>query len=517
MRLARPGRRCLALLCLAALVTAGLLLAIAFDLSPLLRGPAPYPEWQWSLRDQGSSRGLAMALGCAIGLLALLFLTGVPAAQRRPVLAGALILPLAIGASLGLQLSLLAMEEGESPTDLLIQRTLSPTFTSYFTVALDPEHRDVGSFLRNHAFLLHRLPMHAKTHPPGPVLFYRALFDHFRARPERTEGVVDRIRRAGVHPWLLVQPHQGPALATAFAGASLLLLVANGSCAAVALLAAVLGLRGPAATRVGILWALVPGFALMIPSFDQVLVLPVVLSAALLGVGLRWARTPPMRLGIGFLAGATGGSGLFISYGAGVFVALAGLVVLAAHFERVRRRARETLLLLAAAVAGAALTFGMPVLAGHDPIASLGEALRIHRARFTLRRSYSSWALFNLWDFAVFVGFPVAVVFVWRVARSARDLVSRRSPGIDCGLASVVAAGGLLLLDLSGTVRGEVGRLWLPLMPLVLTTALMPPTPAGPGERDAAAGIAPSSLAMAALAVLLAACAIVLRQTWHLP
>jgi hypothetical protein len=68
---------------------------------------------------------------------------------------------------------------------------------------------------------------------------------------------------------------------------------------------------------------------------------------------------------------------------------------------------------------------------------------------------------------------------------------------------------GVLLLLLTGATRGEVGRLWIPVMPLLLVGAL-----AGPDDDRAAA--APSWADAVWLAVLLAALDLVLRIRWML-
>jgi hypothetical protein len=63
---------------------------------------------------------------------------------------------------------------------------------------------------------------------------------------------------------------------------------------------------------------------------------------------------------------------------------------------------------------------------------------------------------------------------------------------------------GLMLLIASGTVRGEVGRIWVPLMPLLLVAALGEPD--GPARREALL-----------IGALLAVIGLALRVYWILP
>jgi len=107
----------------------------------------------------------------------------------------------------------------------------------------------------------------------------------------------------------------------------------------------------------------------------------------------------------------------------------------------------------------------------------LTTALAIHRDEYTLPRSYGLWLLFNLLDLAMFLGVPVAIVWATRTAAS---LVPPRSSVNGLRLAT---AAGLIVLLLSGQTRGEVGRIWLPLMPTLLVAALA--RPGGPTRAEA--------------------------------
>ncbi len=81
-------------------------------------------------------------------------------------------------------------------------------------------------------------------------------------------------------------------------------------------------------------------------------------------------------------------------------------------------------------------------------------------------RSYAQALIGNLVDFFIFAGLPATLLFFWGVVDTARD-VARRS-------ASPLLWSFLLLLialDLSGKTRGEVGRMWMFLMPCVLLIA----------------------------------------------
>jgi hypothetical protein len=147
-----------------------------------------------------------------------------------------------------------------------------------------------------------------------------------------------------------------------------------------------------------------------------------------------------------------------------VFLALAGAAVLAALADRARARAALTSLAIAALTAAGLLE--IPLLLGHRPWRSMFTALAMHRETFTAPRGYWTWLIFNPLDLALFVGVPVAVLFAARLIDAVRS-----GPREPLDRFTLAAAAGVLLLALSGTVRGEVGRIWIPLMPLLLVPA----------------------------------------------
>jgi hypothetical protein len=441
---------------LALLAGALVLLAIVLDVTPLLRGPAPYPpEWRWDLRAGATSGRFLSAIACGAALVALLALIAgdrVESRRARAVLAAAAPLGLAF------QLALLAIEPGGA-LRTLVQRTMSRTVTSYYSVAVSPMAEDARAFLARHHELLLEMrhgAKHASTHPPGPVLFYRGLLGLFEARPGlarwtiETAGMADPERR-------------GAERATALAGPLLILIACALTPWPVAALARAAGMDEAVAARAGVLWALLPGPALMSPQFDQALAFVVTLAAAALALAIR-AGGRGVRIAWSAVGGAAAALAASLSYGAAVFLALAGAAVLAALADRARARAALTSLAIAALTAAGLLE--IPLLLGHRPWRSMFTALAMHRETFTAPRGYWTWLIFNPLDLALFVGVPVAVLFAARLIDAVRS-----GPREPLDRFTLAAAAGVLLLALSGTVRGEVGRIWIPLMPLLLVPA----------------------------------------------
>jgi hypothetical protein len=250
------------------------------------------------------------------------------------------------------------------------------------------------------------------------------------------------------------------------------------------------------AARLAPLWALVPGAVLMTPMLDQAVCLPVAAASASLAAAA--AASAPRGWGLAVLAGICGAVALFLSYGAAAFLAIGGLAVLALHLALPGAGRRAAMLAGLAAATTAALWL-LPALAGHHPWASLRTALAIHRHEYTLPRSYPLWLAFNLVDLAMFLGVPVALALSWRATRAVV-----RGPDEPADRFALAAVTGVALLLFSGQTRGEVGRLWLPLMPTLLVAALV--RRGGPSRGEAVTW-----------AVCLAALTIALAVRWQVP
>ncbi len=402
----------------------------------------------------------------------------------------------------GFSLALLGLEpSGALPT--LASRVMSRTYTSYYTVAISPEAADPGAFLRRHAALLPAFrdtAKHAATHPPGPVLFYRGLIALCGSSPALTRVLLGAQGHDETRPPRA--PNTEASKAAALLGGLLLMLFGAAACWPIASLAARLNGDALAGTRVGLLWLLIPGATVLVPQFDQALALPIAAAAALLaraGAGAGW-RLPAA------VAGLAGGIALLVSYGSAAFLGIAGLAALAgvAEDRTTRRRAVSAALTAAAVAAG---VIAATAALGHQPIAAARTALAIHHEAYTAVRSYGLWLLFNPLDLALFLGVPVAVLALGRVTEAARATLDGRAEAPERFTA--VLALGLGLLWLSGTTRGEVGRIWIPLMPVMLVAAL-----ARRGGEQGSAG--PSRSEAAVLGLLLAATSLALRLAWDL-
>ena len=468
------------------------LAALATDALPWLRGPAPYPpEWQWGWRAQPARPPVLAAL-VAAALVALVATAGGRWWRARPRAGAAALLAAATVGGLSFAVALLEREP-EGALRAMMARAQSFSVTSYHTVAASEDARDPLAFLRAHASLLPQLAQtakHAATHPPGPVLWYRAAVSLCASSPALTRALLAAAGALGPESQA---DERRAARAGALLGSLGFALMAALTVWPLARLGEGLGLEPLDAARAAAVLVILPGPALFAGTLDAALALPVTACAALLLSAARAGR-PGRAAAAAAAAGACAAVALFGSYGAAAFLVLVGAAVSAAV---VRDRTSLAAVARAAAIAAAVallLAFALPALLGHEPLRALTTALAIHRAEYTAPRRYDLWLAFDPLDFALFAGLPYVLIAAWRtaasVARAGRPTSLERFRG--------AALAGLAALVIAGVTRGEVGRLWIPLVPLVLLASARDdePSPVLPALLPAAVAAA-FTLAMA--------------------
>jgi hypothetical protein len=106
-----------------------------------------------------------------------------------------------------------------------------------------------------------------------------------------------------------------------------------------------------------------------------------------------------------------------------------------------------------------------------QPLRIFAQAMHAHHAATVVYRSYRTWVWMNVAIFALFLGWPAALL---GLAAGAMPIVAARRRGVAISDGNPVTLAGvigsatwltMLLLTLSGNVLGEVERLWLFLVP----------------------------------------------------
>ncbi len=396
----------------AAVLTAALLLTDAW---PGLRGPE---EWRWGRRvlENPASLLASVAVFAATAVLALRVRRTwavSSAGGRAAMLAGA-------AALVFLQMIALTAAEPGGLSNLR-RRVLDPSFTSYHTIATRVD--EPIRFLREYHEIQEGFPVHGPSQPPGRVLFFWA-----------ANGVAgDPERGASLAAWLL--------LAAGALCVVPLAVLAGGRCDSSATGAALL------------LFATVPSILIFTPQTDHLILLATMSAAALAFEAWRHA-TERRAFALAAAAGVVDGGAMFVSLTSAAAIGAWGLA-LALHVVRGPKLspARIAALLVTWAV-GFLAALAIPAVLGMNWPAVVRECLAgAHRVQVLIfERHYSTWVGWNLADFALFLGPPLAIATLasWRHAFAI----------------AMIAA--LLILDLSGTILGETGRIWMFLMPLAV-------------------------------------------------
>jgi hypothetical protein len=230
-------------------------------------------------------------------------------------------------------------------------------------------------------------------------------------------------------------------------------------------------------------------------------------AAALAAAAL--ATTRRAAIGAGALAGALAAAALFVSYGAVAFLAGATIAAgaLGAGSNAWHRMAAG---FAASALTGGALFFAT-ALVGHEPLGAAIDALALHGGRHTWPRAWGVSVALDLADTLLFVGPPLVAMLGARLAgwnRAAGAAGLRELDGAARWSIALLVAFALFLL--SGTVRGEAGRIFVPWMPLLLAAAVAPPW-------RSAGGAGPGRATLATLATTLAVWTFALRHLLRVP
>ncbi len=425
--------------------------ALALNLTPWLRGP---DEWRWAYALPATLARLWLPglLLCGYVLLSAWLV------KRAPT-HGTLIAVLLSATFMtpALQLALLYMDHPDVRSQLFY-RTVSESAGGYFNVGA--QVNNPNDFLAHFVEQMPNFPIHPQKHPPGlPLLFAegRQFFEH---QPDLTENINAVLRPYQCQNLPLMNLPDA-----ALASATLQMIVPF----LLGLVIWPLFLLGreiydeDTALRGALVWPLIPSIALFATRWDQVYALFMVITLLLVHLALT-----RRKLVLLFLSGVTVSLSLFFSLTNIFIVGVAGVYALIWWGVNRRQPGVKWMALGAVVfvVGGSLLWIVLRSVYNLDLLALWRTAVGMH---LELERSYFTWLFFNLYDFFVFLGIPIAVWWFTRLVRSLRETQLRLQPADVLAIAFAIA---LIVLDLSGAVRGEIARVWALFMPLPLLTAV---------------------------------------------
>lgn len=442
------GRRLTAVLVIPSLI---LLLFILTDWIPQLRGPDPGSDiWFWPYALRPFEQWWAVGLAGGFFILSAYWWLHLP---NSPHWGQTFLAIVAVAlASLAIQIGILYAVNGH-PLETLINRTLAVQTNGYFWTAANIEQ--IGPTLRHYPDMMTTFESdHLRTHPPGLLIANWLGLQLFESQPfiaEKAAPIVQQTRCTDI--WLLDNP---PHVAAALGLWSLLPLIGAATAVLPAYLLAQHLSQTDLPARFGaLLVAILPGLLLFAPTPDQ-------LSAVLILwlVGLVYWATQRQQPGLFFLAGLLLSGLTFISIGNGAISLI--ILFLIVVLSRPGYRVKNIAILSIGAAAIWLLFWGVTAV---PPWEIIFTGLREHEMLVAAQREYWTWVIFNWIDVLIFAGFPVLLGAAGVLALPNNGAAKR---GKQLAAATAVL---LLILNFSGTARGEVGRIWLFTFPLLALCA----------------------------------------------
>ncbi len=457
-----------------------LTILIVSDWLPYLRGPAPETnEWYWPHTLRPLFRWWPSIIVAALfWLVAAWWLSPQKSDRRRNLIA---LIALFI-ASILLQLALIYADRPDIAAEL-VDRTLSNQASGFFEPAAEIE--SMSEVLRNYPQQMPQFASeHAQTHPPGLIFAHWLTIKGLSYWPTFSEYIAQSVRPLRCTDlWLLDRP---PQVAAGLAVWSLLPILAAALIVAPAFGLAQLLLHGRAQRLAAILVAAVPALLLFAPKSVQIY--------ALLAVILLW-----------IFSGALVRRSLWRMLGAGILLslmttlslgnaALYPILVLYALLLNHLTSSTEndigfqsykwsTLLLHLFLFTMAAISLWLLnwALWGIPPWAIARVGLAQHYELVTRLRRYDWWLTWNLLDWLIFSGWPMALGFLASLILALKTWHQKQQLPVD--ILALCLALFILILDISGSARGEVGRIWLFFMPLLAFPSAHFWTSSLPGRR----------------------------------
>ncbi len=343
------------------------------------------------------------------------------------------------------------------PSAELVNRTLAVQTNGYFWTAAHID--DLAATLRHYPDAMPQFESeHAQTHPPGLIIANRATISLMGRWPVLAQRIAQFVRPLRcIDLWLLDQETAVTAALGIWAYlpliiAAIIVFPAYG-------LAHMLSKNssGKLAVTAGI----IPSLILFAPLPDQLfsfltLLVVIVFHRA-------WHK---QKNGAFFLAGLLLSLNTFFSVGNAAILVLLGVYALLklwiAPVKWPRFLAWAGFFLAGLAIIWLAYWLGW----GVPPWKIVQTGIEQHYNLVTSQRDYGIWLGYNLLDLALFTGIPAMTAFI--LALTAVPNQIRQRTLTDKQQLALSTAVLILLLALSGSTRGEVGRIWLFFMPLLL-------------------------------------------------
>ncbi len=422
-------------------------------------------QWVWLRRPVAAYPGLAAAVAIVAALGAAVLVLAVLRSHRQPTRSvAAILLAVIFIASLLGMVGLTASEPDFWAGAAL--GIISDTSMGYYGQALSLSGVSDAFFYHSARVASSRLPDRVRTHPPGPIIFFYLLRQWLECVPGVINWSETALAQRDISPPQFYEIARGLTEAPITRRDAALALP-------IAFILTILGALVVLPTygiatiafdrRTGLTAALlagtVPSLLHFVPSIDGV---GAALALTYLWLWMLAVRRAEVWLYILAALGAT--VMLLWSFGYVMLLLLAVIVAIPVwgqvYPDKLSRHLRGVAWgILVFAAVHQLLSSGLE----YNILTAFPASVAVHRQiLIATGRSYWLWLPMNLYDFLLFMGPALAVM---SVAAIYNGLKQQRWPALPQGLVIGLLVTVAILL-LSGSTRGEVGRIWVFLMPL---------------------------------------------------
>jgi hypothetical protein len=419
-------------------------LAIAFDITPYLRGPVDsLLKSRWPYYYVNTWNKIWLPVVISGGFLMLYIKTGTAYKKltRKNEYSFLTVLVILV---FFLQLSLVYFSR--FGITVLFWRMTNPGTNGYFSSAV--KVKNFNSLLKNFPSTVKTLDNHARDHPPGSTLLLKGTITFFDNEPYTTNFLSRFVRKPAKKEAIrLWNPLSlGQRIAAVFSAFLFHFFAAITVIPFYFLAKTIFDKRSAINTTV--LYALIPGLSFFALEFD-----PFYTLFSLTGFLAFFSGFHQRKYAILFLSGAIFCVGLFFSLS---LLPVLGIVYGYSLFSFIKERNRNIIRSMCFFTSGIVACIGIFYLTGFNFILSLPAILGNQAPR-----TYLPWLLFNPYDFFVYMGIPFSLFFFYITIKVLRkpEILPRKAFLLFLSFWTV-----FILLIISGISRGEVGRIWLPLM-----------------------------------------------------
>jgi hypothetical protein len=448
------------------LVISSLLLSLAIlgDWLPWLRGPAPETsEWYWPYLLRPMQQWWPSLFAALVTLAVGYWWIYQVEPGRQQNTAALMVL---FACSLFLQAALIYADRTNVPAEL-VDRTLSNLASGFFEPAASIDN--INELLTNYPEAMPGfVSEHARTHPPGLILANWATIQAFSRVGWPTEPIASYVQPLRcMDLWLYGRP---AAVSAALGVWAVLPLLFAALTVFPAYAVAKQLLKGYAVQLATILAATLPALILFAPKSVQ-LYSPLTLIMFWLFHNGTMRRSSWLLLAAGVMGSvltffSLGNVSLFL------FFILYGLILIlfsarGKDSDPLWPQKPGAMILQLFSFAAGAVSIWLVFWLFWDvpPWEVAFSGLEQHYQLVTHIRRYEWWIVWNMIDLTIFSGWPLFLGYLSSLAAVIRFWKNRRLGAVDA--LAITLAVVILLLNFSGSARGEVGRLWLFFMPLL--------------------------------------------------